>query len=274
MADHRRGRAHEIGLGQHLGRALGVGQDLDPVPLRRTIGPQLLAREALVHLAMPLPEDDLDVGLRGHVLAQELVGQEDHPVDAQRLDHRHRVGRGAADVRLGLHRRRGVDVGHHRHARVALPQQADVRGRDRRRQRAARQWIGDQHRLLRRQDLRRLGHEVDAGQHDHLGVRLRPLLRQGQRVAHEVGDAVKDLRRLVVVGEDDGVPLPFELVDGGDVGSVDRPLQVRDHRAHLLVDGGGHPRHLRRVVERSVRPRSLQVHRGPPFPGAMLTLSI
>ena len=37
--------------------------------------------------------------------------------------------------------------------------------------------------------------------------RLRPLLRQGQRVAHEVGDAVEDLRRLVVVGQDDGVAL-------------------------------------------------------------------
>ena len=56
-----------------------------------------------------------------------------------------------------------------------------------------------------RQDLRRLRHEVDAGQHDDVGVGLRPLLGQGQRVAHDVGDAVEDLRRLVVVGQDDGV---------------------------------------------------------------------
>jgi hypothetical protein len=41
-----------------------------------------------VHLAGALPEDQLDAGLAGDVAAEVLVGQEDHPVDAERLDDR------------------------------------------------------------------------------------------------------------------------------------------------------------------------------------------
>ena len=74
--------------------------------------------EALVHLAAALPGDDLDVGLARDVAGQELVGEQDHAVDAPAtLDHLHGVGGGAADVGLGLHLGGGVDVGDDRHAR-------------------------------------------------------------------------------------------------------------------------------------------------------------
>ena len=42
------------------------------------IGSQLVAGEALMHLAGALPGDDLHLGLRGDVFRQILVGQEDH----------------------------------------------------------------------------------------------------------------------------------------------------------------------------------------------------
>ena len=109
--------------------------------------------------------------------------------------------------------------------------------------------VGDQDGLLRAQDLGRLGHEVDAGQDDHVGVGLRALLGERQRVAGDVGDAVEDLRRLVVVGEDDGVALPLQLADRVDVRGVDRPLHVRDDLANPLANGGGGVRDVGSEVE-------------------------
>ena len=78
-------------------------------------------REPLVHLAGPGPGDDLDPGLGGDVPGQVLVRDHDDPVRAERLEHPDGVARGAADVRLGLHRGGGVDVGDHRHAGVRRP---------------------------------------------------------------------------------------------------------------------------------------------------------
>ena len=44
------------------------------------------------------------------------------------------------------------------------------------------------------------------------------LAGQGQAVADDVGDAVEDLRRQVVVRQDDGVALALQRQDGVDVG--------------------------------------------------------
>ena len=147
---------------------------------------------------------------RGDVLRQILVGQHDHLGHAEALDDLAGVARGAADVALGLHRGRGVDVGHDRHAGPALAQQPHVGGGDRGGERAAGAQVGDQHALGGIEELGGLGHEVDAGQHDHLGIDLHGFAGERQAVADDVGHAVEDLRRLVVVGEDDGVALALE----------------------------------------------------------------
>ena len=52
---------------------------------------QFIAGEALVHLARALPRDDLHLGLRGDIVRQILVGQEDHRVGAEALDHLHGI---------------------------------------------------------------------------------------------------------------------------------------------------------------------------------------
>ena len=65
-------------------------------------------------------------------------------------------------------------------------------------------------RLVGIEELGGLGHEVHAGQHDHLGIDRHGLAGQRQAVADDVGDAVEDLRRLVVVRQDDGVPLALQ----------------------------------------------------------------
>ena len=228
IAAHGGGRAGEVGLGHDLGRALGMRQHDHARMLLAQLA-DLGRREALVHLAVPGPGDDLDPGLGGDVLRQVLVGQHDDAVHAERLDHLARVARRAADVRLRLHGRRGVDVGDDRNAGIALAQQPNVGGGDRGGERAAGFQVGDQHGLFRIEQLGGLGHEVHAGQHDHVGVGLRRLARQRQAVADDVGDAVEDLGRLVVVREDDGVAVALEVEDGVDVAGKARPFDRRDH---------------------------------------------
>ena len=101
MPDHPGRRAHVIGLRQHVRRTLGMRQDLD-ARIARAIVAQILSAETLVHLAVPLPQNDFHRRAAGDVPAQELVRQEDDPVRAERLHDLDRVGRGAADVRLGF----------------------------------------------------------------------------------------------------------------------------------------------------------------------------
>ena len=100
---------------------------------------------------------------------------------------------------------------------LGLPR-AQLVGGDRVGQRAAGVEVGDQDALVGRQDRRGLGHEVDAAEHDHVGVGVRRLLGEPERVADVVGH-VLDLGQLVVVRQDHGVAL------GGE-------------RAHLVLECG------------------------------------
>ena len=100
--------------------------------------------------------------------------------------------------------------------------------------------FGRSTRLPGREDLGRLGHEVDAAEDDG-GLRdLLPDDGEAERVADVVRDLL-DLRELVVVGEDDRVLLLREgadlLLERGDLAGrqVAAGLRVRDG----IVDGEG-----------------------------------
>ena len=75
--------------------------------------------------------------------------------------------------------------------------------------------VGQDDDLFGRQDLRRLGHEADAAEGDHVGVGRRRLARQIEAVADEVGE-VLDLRLLVIMREDHGVALVLQPLDLGE----------------------------------------------------------
>ncbi len=181
---------------------------------------------------MALPGDDLDLGLRRDVAGEVFVRDHDDLGDAERLDDLLGVARGAADVALRLHRGRGVDIGDDRHAGMLGAQQPHICRGDQLGERASGFHVGDQHGLLGVQQLRRLGHEMDAGEHDHVGVGARRLARKRQAVADDVGHGVEDVRGLVVVREDDRVPLTLQLENRRDVLGKDRPLELR----HMLFD--------------------------------------
>ena len=209
--------------------------------------------EALVHFAAALPGDDADARLPGDIAGEELVGEQDHPIDAplgrHGLHHLDGVGAGAADVGLRLHRGGGVDVGDHRQARVTLLDQPHVFRGDRGGQRAAGEEVGDEHRLFRRKHLGGLRHEMDAGLHNNAGVAARRLPGERQAVADKVADAVEYLRSHVVVSQDDRVLFALQPVDLFDQRGLEPPLHRRDMIADLAPQRAGGLFHLRRERE-------------------------
>ncbi len=80
---------------------------------------------------------------------------------------------------------------------------------------------------------------MHSGQDDYSGINGHRLPRQGEAVADYVGDAVKDLRGLIVVREDDGVPLALQPEDGVDILGEERPFERRNHRLDALVERSG-----------------------------------
>ena len=112
--------------------ALGMDEELG-VWLLGDAGLQFGTVDAGMDVALAHP--DVHVVAAGdalHVSAEELVGAEQHVlVGGDRLDDLDRVRRGAADVGLGLHRRRRVDVADHDRARMFGLPLPELVGRDR-----------------------------------------------------------------------------------------------------------------------------------------------
>src|SRR5262245_8670792 len=77
------------------------------------------------------------------------------------------------------------------------------------------------------------------GDHNYTSFCLRRLTRQRQAVADDVGNAVKDLWCLIVVREDDGITVPLEVEDGGDITGKARPFDRRDDAPDALIERRG-----------------------------------
>ena len=177
----------------------------------------VLGRDLLMDVAVAVPGDDVLSRLRLHVGRQVLVGDEQ---DVLRVGSASTIRTAFDEVqqtsRLRLHVGGGVDVGDDCEVRIDLAQLVAPLGQrlagDRVGERAAGAEVGQEHRLLRVQDLRRLGHEVDAAEDDHVGVDGCRLARQLERVADEVRH-LEDLGTLVVVREHHGTTLLLELAD-------------------------------------------------------------
>jgi hypothetical protein len=162
------------------------------------------------------------------VLAEEHVGQEEHfGTRRQRLDDLDRIGGRAADIGLRLDGGRGVDVRHHKAAGVLLAPGTHVFGRHGVGQRAPGPQVGQQDGALGGEQLGRLGHEMDAAEHDHVGVAAGREAGQGEGVADVVGH-VLDPRQLVIVGQQHGVALLSQEAH------LCRPLFERGPRGYTL----------------------------------------
>ena len=154
--------------------------------------------------AEPRPGDEVAPGLSGHEGGQIPVGDEDDLLGILEdlLDHPDGVRRRAAQVALRLDLGRGVHIAEDLRPGMLRLQGAELLGRDHVRHRAAGVLVRQKDGLSRREDLRRLRHEMHPAEDDHLRVRLRGLDAQSQGIADEIGD-VLNLGNLVVVGQDD-----------------------------------------------------------------------
>src|SRR6266508_199563 len=211
---------------------LGVGCfGLPALDVRR---PDARVDVALAHPDVQLPARDL---LEPEPEVQ-IRQEQDLAVARDCFDYRFRVARRAAVIRLRLDRSRRVDVGDHDCAwifRLPVPQ---LVGRDRRCERTAGVEVGNEHGLVRREDLRGLGHEVDAAEDDRVGIGRGRLAGQAERVAHEVRDVLY-IRHLVVVREDHGTALLRErthlLVQRRELGSRHRTsIETSSERAEWV----------------------------------------
>ena len=187
--------AAALGVDEQLGVGSSATRALSSAPLM----PAWTWHSPIQMCMFSRPGDPLHVG------AEELIGAEQHvAVGGDRRDDLDGVRRRAADVGLGLHRGRRVDVADDDGAGMLGLPRPELVGGDRLGEAAPGPLVGDQHRLVVAEDLGRLGHEVHAAEHDRRRVDLGGDPRQPERVAGVVGD-VLDLGELVVVGEDHGV---------------------------------------------------------------------
>ena len=142
--------------------------------------------------AVPAVEDHVLVGqLLGHVAPEVLVGDEQDVVLGEPRADRDRVGRGHADVAPHLYLGGGVDVAHHGEVVAVLGARGvDVCAAHHVRHGAVGRRLGEQHALVRVEQLGRLAHELDAGEHDGALRQVDGEARQGKRVAHVVGEGL------------------------------------------------------------------------------------
>ena len=151
--------------------------------------------------------------------------------------------------------RRCIYIGHDRHPRIPLAQRANVRCSNRIGQRTAGAEVRDKHGLAGVQQLGGLGHEVNACQYDNVGIGIHCTLRQGERITRYIGDAVENLRCLVVVCEDNGILFLLQLIDRRNVRGMHRPFDLRYDGTDALIE-------RRHLVQRGFIDR-IDVHEAP-----------
>ena len=199
-----------VGRRAHILRAFRMDEDRRPrMEGTRRLDP--LYRDDLVCRAVARPQRVRAPQEPGDVSAKVLVGhEEDLFVGTERAHHALGVAARHAHVALGLHLGGGVHVADGLRAEMPRLERAHLLARDHVRHRTSGGRLRDEHRLPRVQDRRRLGHEVDAAEDDHLRLHRRRLARELQRVARVIGD-VLHLAARVVVCENDGFPLRRQL---------------------------------------------------------------
>src|SRR5665213_2871813 len=77
--------------------------------------------------------------------------------------------------------------------------------------------------------------EVSAMKCTPHGFHLGGFDRELQRVSADIGNTMENLRRLVIVRQDDRIALSFQFVDRLDVRRHERPLDRRDHFLDPLI---------------------------------------
>ncbi len=81
-----------------------------------------------------------------------------------------------------------------------------------------------------------LGHEVDAGEDDDVGLHIHGFTGQPEAVADDVSNSVENLRRLIIVRQNDRIASSLQSHDRVDILREGRPFDRGDRVPHFLVD--------------------------------------
>ncbi|ENN85225.1 hypothetical protein RHSP_55066 [Rhizobium freirei PRF 81] len=234
---HHRRRACEVCRLDDVGRAFRMGKDGHAGIILAKLA-DIIGGEKLVNFAVSMPRDEFDIGFTRHVARKIFVREHQHLRHAERFHYLTGVAGGTANIGCRLHRCRCVDISDDRNTGMGLAQQGDIFGRDRFCQRAAGLQIRDQDRLFRIQQLGGLCHEMHAGKDDDVGLHFRSLAGKRETVADDIGNAMKDFRRLVIMRQDDGVVSSLQFEDRFDVILERQPFGFRDNAADTVIQGG------------------------------------
>ena len=169
--------------------------------------------------------DTATLHLIDDVLAHEGVRNKENLVGRNRFDDVHHVTASHADVAGCLYIGSRVDVADKRVVRILLAEFFDVLAGNGIGEAATRERARDNHILLRVQNLGCFAHETHGREEDRLLLDGSSVLAELKAIAREVGNAQKNFRSAIAVGEDNGVLLLLELVDFVD---------EREHLFHLF----------------------------------------
>ena len=95
---------------------------------------------------------------------------------------------------------------------MAGPEGGELLGRTGIGEAAARCQVGEKHDAARIENFRRLGHEVNAAEHDHVGFGAGGAAGELKRITDHIGDVLNGVV-LVVVRQDYCVPLTAQGID-------------------------------------------------------------
>ena len=180
IGDHLFRRANRVGQVAHFAQTFGMDDNLR---VRKFFAQSqhLIALELHVRITVAVPKRHRPAGLFHHPRAEIFIRHEQQVFVLRRgLDDFHRVAAGANHVAQRLHRRAAIDVGDGPEIRVGLLQRGQLVRRTAFFERTAGVLVRQHDNFLRVQNLRRLGHEMHAAEHNHVRVRLWPPAGKGR----------------------------------------------------------------------------------------------
>ena len=190
-------------MGQHLGLRIAS------LHLENLLGGKLF-----VHLTGSVPDHHIFPPRNPLNIATEITirREDDFLCFGQRTDHLDRIAGCTTNIRQGLHPNRRIHIGYHRMVGILLQKFGKSIRRTGVGQRTPGFGFGQQHLLLRSEDLCGLGHKMDAREEQDRRIRFSSLCRKRQTIPGKVGDLL-DFGQGIVMGQDDGVFLSFQCTD-------------------------------------------------------------
>ena len=218
VAEHRDGRI-AFRVANHFEARVLTAEELNQI--RIVVFVDVAA--AVVELDILL--DAATVHLVDDVLAHEGIRHKENLVARNRFDDVHHVAACDADVAGGFHVGSRVDVADKRVVRILLAEFFDILAGNGIGEAATRERTRNDDVFLRVQNLGGFTHETDCREENRLLLDGGGVLAELEAIAGEVGNAQKNFRSAIAVGEDYGILFFLEFVDFVD---------EREHLFHLF----------------------------------------